>query len=195
MRFFLDLSSHGTPILRRPCIHRDLPRIVSMILSIPSSDGFETRSREDESTQAGVTSHESTSRKANVDRVAQREHDDRTRDKPCRSISSYVADAKEKQADGKGAVLRVAYGGRNLETERLTQKRSNSRILRGWREKTGKFIPEKSNIWRDCVDGYYDWVKEHIEEVSREECQASRRWRFEFSDGVKGASTSSSAPK
>ena len=30
---------------------------------------------------------------------------------------------------------------------------------------TGKFVPEKSNIWRDCVDGYYDWVKEHIEEV------------------------------
>lgn len=30
---------------------------------------------------------------------------------------------------------------------------------------TGTFIPEKSNIWRDCVDGYYDWVKEHIEEV------------------------------
>jgi len=30
----------------------------------------------------------------------------------------------------------------------------------------GKFVPEKSNIWRDCVDGYYDWVKEHIEEVS-----------------------------
>ena len=29
----------------------------------------------------------------------------------------------------------------------------------------GKFIPEKSNIWRDCVDGYYDWVKEHIMEV------------------------------
>lgn len=29
----------------------------------------------------------------------------------------------------------------------------------------GKFVPEKSNIWRDCVDGYYDWVKEHIEEV------------------------------
>ena len=28
----------------------------------------------------------------------------------------------------------------------------------------GKFIPEKSNIWRDCVDGYYDWVKEHIME-------------------------------
>jgi len=26
-------------------------------------------------------------------------------------------------------------------------------------------VPEKSNIWRDCVDGYYDWVKEHIEEV------------------------------
>ncbi|KAL4451860.1 hypothetical protein ABPG75_007522 [Micractinium tetrahymenae] len=29
---------------------------------------------------------------------------------------------------------------------------------------TGKFVPEKSNIWRDCVDGYYDWVKEHVEE-------------------------------
>lgn len=29
---------------------------------------------------------------------------------------------------------------------------------------SGKFIPEKSNIWRDCVDGYYDWVKEHISE-------------------------------
>jgi hypothetical protein len=29
----------------------------------------------------------------------------------------------------------------------------------------GKFVPEKSNIWRDCVDGYYDWVKEHLEEV------------------------------
>eukprot|EP00889_Picochlorum_renovo_P002032 jgi/Picre1/29062/NNA_004456.t1 len=28
----------------------------------------------------------------------------------------------------------------------------------------GKFVPEKSNIWRDCVDGYYDWVKEHIME-------------------------------
>lgn len=32
---------------------------------------------------------------------------------------------------------------------------------------SGKFIPEKSNIWRDCVDGYYDWVKEHIMEVGR----------------------------
>ncbi len=30
---------------------------------------------------------------------------------------------------------------------------------------SGKFIPEKSNIWRDCVDGYYDWVKEHTMEV------------------------------
>lgn len=30
---------------------------------------------------------------------------------------------------------------------------------------TGKFIPEKSNIWRDCCDGMYDWVKEHIMEV------------------------------
>lgn len=25
-------------------------------------------------------------------------------------------------------------------------------------------MPEKSNIWRDCVDGYYDWVKEHVAE-------------------------------
>jgi hypothetical protein len=25
-------------------------------------------------------------------------------------------------------------------------------------------VPEKTNIWRDCVDGYYDWVKEHIAE-------------------------------
>lgn len=24
---------------------------------------------------------------------------------------------------------------------------------------TGKFIPEKSNIWRDACDGYLDWVK------------------------------------
>eukprot|EP00958_Prasinococcus_capsulatus_P013990 scaffold1456_cov392-Prasinococcus_capsulatus_cf.AAC.9 len=24
---------------------------------------------------------------------------------------------------------------------------------------TGRFIPEKTNIWRDCVDGYLDWVK------------------------------------
>jgi len=29
---------------------------------------------------------------------------------------------------------------------------------------TGKFVPDKTNIWRDCVDGYYDWVKEHIAE-------------------------------
>lgn len=28
----------------------------------------------------------------------------------------------------------------------------------------GRFIPDKSNIWRDCCDGYYDWVKEHINE-------------------------------
>ncbi|KAI8466436.1 MAG: ankyrin repeat-containing domain protein [Monoraphidium minutum] len=27
---------------------------------------------------------------------------------------------------------------------------------------TGSFIPEKSNIWRDCCDGMYDWVKEHV---------------------------------
>lgn len=33
---------------------------------------------------------------------------------------------------------------------------------------TGKFIPEKSNIWRDCCDGMYDWVKEHILEVRQQ---------------------------
>lgn len=32
---------------------------------------------------------------------------------------------------------------------------------------TGKFLPEKSNIWRDSCDGMYDWVKEHILEVCR----------------------------
>ena len=32
------------------------------------------------------------------------------------------------------------------------------------KQQTGRFIPDKSNIWRDCVDGYYDWVKEHINE-------------------------------
>lgn len=34
-------------------------------------------------------------------------------------------------------------------------------------------MPEKSNIWRDCVDGYYDWVKEHLEEVGGR-CPAKR---------------------
>jgi len=29
---------------------------------------------------------------------------------------------------------------------------------------TGRFVPDKSNIWRDCCDGYIDWVKEHIAE-------------------------------
>jgi hypothetical protein len=33
------------------------------------------------------------------------------------------------------------------------------------RAQTGRFVPEKSNIWRDCVDGMYDWVKEHIAEA------------------------------
>lgn len=27
---------------------------------------------------------------------------------------------------------------------------------------TGKFIPEKSNIWRDSCDGFLDWVREHV---------------------------------
>ena len=31
---------------------------------------------------------------------------------------------------------------------------------------TGVFIPEKSNIWRDCCDGMLDWVKEHVYEAS-----------------------------
>jgi hypothetical protein len=33
------------------------------------------------------------------------------------------------------------------------------------RAQTGVFIPEKSNIWRDCCDGMVDWVKEHVMEV------------------------------
>jgi hypothetical protein len=36
-------------------------------------------------------------------------------------------------------------------------------------KQSGVFVPEKSNIWRDCVDGYYDWVKEHIAEVRERE--------------------------
>ena len=39
---------------------------------------------------------------------------------------------------------------------------------------TGKFVPEKSNIWRDCVDGFYDWVKEHIEEVGSQKAAAAQ---------------------
>lgn len=31
-------------------------------------------------------------------------------------------------------------------------------------QQTGKFVPEKSNIWRDACDGMYDWVREHIME-------------------------------
>ncbi|MEO2191266.1 MAG: ankyrin repeat domain-containing protein [bacterium] len=37
-------------------------------------------------------------------------------------------------------------------------------VIRSPARQNGKFVPEKSNIWRDCVDGYYDWVKEHIME-------------------------------
>jgi hypothetical protein len=29
---------------------------------------------------------------------------------------------------------------------------------------TGRFVPDKSNIWRDSCDGYLDWVKEHVAE-------------------------------
>jgi len=36
-------------------------------------------------------------------------------------------------------------------------------------------VPEKSNIWRDCVDGMYDWVKEHIAEARRRRASASQR--------------------
>ena len=39
---------------------------------------------------------------------------------------------------------------------------------------TGRFVPEKSNIWRDCVDGYYDWVKEHIAEARACACSCHR---------------------
>ncbi|KAF8070871.1 Alpha-latrocrustotoxin-a [Scenedesmus sp. PABB004] len=27
---------------------------------------------------------------------------------------------------------------------------------------SGRFIAEKSNIWRDCTDGQHDWVREHV---------------------------------
>ncbi|KAG1669644.1 hypothetical protein FOA52_010804 [Chlamydomonas sp. UWO 241] len=27
---------------------------------------------------------------------------------------------------------------------------------------TGRFVAEKSNIWRDACDGNYDWVREHL---------------------------------
>lgn len=37
-------------------------------------------------------------------------------------------------------------------------------------QQTGRFIPEKSNIWRDCCDGFYDWVREHILEVRSYSC-------------------------
>ena len=34
----------------------------------------------------------------------------------------------------------------------------------------GQFIPDKSNIWRDCCDGYYDWVRS-----TSTRCAAARR--------------------
>jgi ankyrin repeat protein len=33
-----------------------------------------------------------------------------------------------------------------------------------WDLISGRYVPEKTNIWRDCVDGYVDWVKEHVAE-------------------------------
>jgi ankyrin repeat protein len=61
---------------------------------------------------------------------------------------------------------------RVLETRRPDTRmdKQTDRLTHAWRvrakriQQTGRFIPEKSNIWRDCVDGYYDWVKEHIHE-------------------------------
>lgn len=38
-------------------------------------------------------------------------------------------------------------------------------LLKSFAIQSGKFVPEKTNIWRDCVDGFIDWVREHIEEV------------------------------
>jgi hypothetical protein len=29
---------------------------------------------------------------------------------------------------------------------------------------SGRFVPEKSNVWRDACDGAYDWLREHIME-------------------------------
>ena len=44
-------------------------------------------------------------------------------------------------------------------------QRSRTKPTKRLGESNGRrIIPEKSNIWRDCVDGYYDWVREHIAE-------------------------------
>lgn len=57
---------------------------------------------------------------------------------------------------------------------------SNSHALHLFFSQTGKFVAEKSNIWRDCVDGHYDWVKQDIVEVrSRMEQQG-----YAFRSGV-----------
>lgn len=45
----------------------------------------------------------------------------------------------------------------------------------------GTFVPEKSNIWRDCVDGMYDWVKEHILEVT---CSCSARFHHVGAESI-----------
>ena len=52
----------------------------------------------------------------------------------------------------------------SLLRDGLTHNAMRFPFLTYTKQQTGRFIPDKSNIWRDCVDGYYDWVKEHINE-------------------------------
>lgn len=66
----------------------------------------------------------------------------------------------------------IPYGASNHASDGSTVKRvfgphfltSLSFIFPSSPPQNGRFIPDKSNVWRDCCDGYYDWVKEHIEE-------------------------------
>lgn len=55
-------------------------------------------------------------------------------------------------------------GASGVAIARAFEKKGGATNARSRATQTGRFIPEKSNIWRDCVDGYYDWVKEHIHE-------------------------------
>ena len=67
---------------------------------------------------------------------------------------------RDDRIDGENALR--SRGARDATRDASTTPRlTNARSLE---PQTGRFIPEKSNIWRDCVDGYYDWVKEHIHE-------------------------------
>ena len=53
---------------------------------------------------------------------------------------------------------------RPVRSQATSRPTRSPTVIRSPARQNGKFVPEKSNIWRDCVDGYYDWVKEHIME-------------------------------